>query len=263
VAKFGVCVNIAEARLPAAAEFDFVELTALAALEPDKSDAEWAARCDELLALPLPRLACNQFFPGGAHLVGPERDLVWATEWADRVFERLARIGGRVQVLGSGLARTPPAGYPLERAVEEFKELVRRIAPLAARHGVRIAVEHLQKAETPILNTVVETAALVREINHPAVGLLVDAYHMAQMGEPWSVLDEVGGLVVHTHWAAAGKRLDPVSQRADMRPFLRALTAIGYDGTLSLECGWQDFGRDAKAAYGLLAGQWAEVVAGR
>lgn len=261
MAQFGVCVNLEQMELPAAAEFDFIELTALAALEPDKSDAEWEPTRERLQALPQPRLVCNQFFPGVAHLVGPERDIVWAIEWADRVFERLARIGGRVQVLGSGQARTPPAGYPLERAVEELKELVRRIAPLAARHGVRIAVEHLRKEETPVLNTVVETAALVREVNHPAVGLLVDAYHMVQMGEPWSVLGEVGGLVVHTHWAAAGKRMDPVSQQADVRPFLRALAAIGYDGTLSLECGWEDFGRDAKAAHDLLAGQWAEVKA--
>jgi sugar phosphate isomerase/epimerase len=259
--QFGVCVNLAEAGLPAAAEFDFIELTALAALEPDKNDAEWEPRLEALLALPLPRLVCSQFFPGSAHLVGPERDLVWATEWADRVFERLTQIGGRVQVLGSGQARTPPNGYSIERALEEFKELVRRLAPLAARHGVRIAVEHLRKEETPILNTVVETAALVREINHPAVGLLVDAYHLAEMGEPWSVLGEARGLVVHTHWAAAGTRQDPVSQRSDLRPFLRQLAAIGYDGTLSLECGWQDFGRDGKVARELLAGQWTEVMA--
>ena len=258
MAQFGVCLKLGNAGQPAAAEFDFVELTTGAALEPGKSDAEWEPTRDTLLAIPTPRLVCNQFYPGDTHLVGPEQDLGWATEWADRVFERLARIGGQVQVLGSGKARTPPAGYSTERAVDELTELVRRIAPLAARRGVRIAIEHLRAAETPILNTVGETAALVREINHPAVGLLVDAYHLVEMGEPWSVVGEARSLIFHTHWAAAGTHMDPVSEQADLRPFLRELAAIGYDGTLSLECGWKDFSKDAKAAHDLLASQWAE-----
>jgi sugar phosphate isomerase/epimerase len=255
-------LTLDNARQPAAAEFDFVELPTVAALAPSQSDAEWEPTRDALLALPKPRLVCNQFYPGDAHLVGPERDLGWAMEWADRVFERLALIGGRVQVLGSGKARTPPAGYSMERAVDELKELLRRIAPLAVRRSVRIAVEHLRAVETTVLTTVGETAALVRQINHPAVGLLLDAYHLVEMGEPWSVVGEARGLLVHAHWAAAGKRMDPVSEQSDLRPFLRELAAIGYDGTLSLECGWKDFGRDARAAHDLLAGQWAESQAG-
>jgi len=256
--QIGIC-GINHAQSAKEAGFDFVEPAATTSLKPDVDDSQWAPLGGQLLALPLPVRACNLFLSGEAKLFGPQRDLNRLADYADRVLSRLAEVGGQVQVFGSGRARTPPENYSRERAVDELKEVAAAIGPAAEAHGVVIAMEHLRSAECGLLNTLAETARFVRQVNHPAIRLLADSYHLAQMNEPVEVIRDCGDLLVHVHVADGATRHEPAAVGSDLRPLFRELKAVGYDGGISLECSWQDIDRHLKPTRDLIAAQWAEA----
>ena len=257
--NLGVCYGSPDTARIAEAGFDYVEYPTAALFGPAKDDEEHQAAREAILASPLPAPVCNLFFPGDMTLVGPDRELDRAVEYADAVFEQLQAIGTRIQVFGSGAARRVPDGYPQEKASEELKELCRRVGPLAAKHGITVAMEHLRAKECNILTSLAETLEFVRQVNHPAVQVLADGYHMAQMSEPYEVIRSCGDRLVHVHVADPETRQEPSAAGSDLRPLFSQLKAAGYDGRLSLECSWQDMAAGLAPSRAMLAAQWAEA----
>jgi len=257
--KLGVCYGNPDTAQIAAAGFDYVEYPTAALFGPDKTGDERRATRDAILAAPLPAPVCNLFFPGDMHLVGPERDPQRAVEYADAVFDDLRAIGTRIQVFGSGAARRVPDGYPQAKALDELKDLCRRIGPLAEARGITVAMEHLRAAECNILTSLAETLEFVRQVNHPAVQVLADGYHMAQMNEPYETIGSCAGRLVHVHVADPETRGEPSAGGSDLRPLFAALKAAGYGAGISLECRWQDMAANLTPSREMLAAQWNEV----
>ncbi len=256
--RLGMCTNLADLSAVKAAGYEFVERATAPALKVGSPEDEWAATREAVRSAPLPTLTCNLLFAGDLRLVGPERNLERTLDYVDLAFARLAEIGGTVQVFGSGGARRVPEGYPAEQAMDELVELAVAMGPLADRHGLVVAMEHLRPAECNLLTTVAETAAFVRRVNHPAIRLLVDGYHLAQAGEPYEVIRACGDLLVHVHLADPATRAEPSYAGSDLRPLFRELKAVGYDGTLSIECAWKDMPNTLQATHDLVVAQWAE-----
>lgn len=57
---------------------------------------------------------------------------------------------------------------------------VREVGDIAARHGVRLAVEFNSQAQ--LFNTLERARELMSAANHPACGLLLDTYHLGRSG---------------------------------------------------------------------------------
>src|SRR5581483_6378752 len=55
---------------------------------------------------------------------------------------------------------------------------IRGAAQRAARHGIRLAVEPLNRYETDLVNTVEQALALCANVGEENVGLLLDTYHL-------------------------------------------------------------------------------------
>ena len=62
----------------------------------------------------------------------------------------------------------------------------------------------------------------MNEVNHPAVSLLADLYHMARNGEKPEAILRVGHLLAHTHTAEKDERTPLGVAGDDQRPFLKA-----------------------------------------
>ncbi len=257
--QIGICHGEIDTTACAEAGYDYVEHPAARTLRSTEADADWPAIRDRILAAPLPTPVVNQFFPGDVKLVGPERDLDAAVDYVGILFDRVKSIGGEVQVFGSGAARRIPEGYPREKAVDELTELLARIAPMAEAQGIRIAMEHLRSAECNVLTTLRETLDFVGRVNHPAVGVLLDGFHLAQMNEPLESIDACGDRLLHVHMADPESRLNPARANSDLRPMFARLKKIGYDGRVSLECGWEDPAANMRPSRDLVALQWAEA----
>ena len=187
-------------------------------------------------ALPMP-VACI-FLPGSFKLTGPEVDEPTIEAYVRTAFARAEQSASRSSSLDPAVLAASPTGS-IRQAWAQLVRFGRMIGPIAADHGVTVAVEPLRHAECNVLNTVAESAQYVREVDHPGVRLLVDAYHWAQNGEPAASIIDAGPLLVHAHIATYENRLAPGQEACDFRPFFDALTAAEYRGRLSIEARWE------------------------
>lgn len=115
--------------------------------------------------------------------------------------------------------------------------LLQEGADYAAGHGVRLAVEPLNRYETDIVLNAGEGLALVNEVGHPALGLLLDTFHInieeVSWTEPFRRLMAAGRLW-HVH-LGDNNRLPPGQGLIDFPAIVATLRQIGYKGYLSAE----------------------------
>lgn len=145
-----------------------------------------------------------------------------------------AAVGAPVVTVGSLRGRAAAAGSA-GRA-----ELARVLAD-AARHagdaGVRLALEPVNRYELDLIHTTEEGLAFVAEIGHPALGLVLDTYHMnieeASRTEPFRAALAAGRLF-HVH-VGDNNRLPPGRGLIDFAAIVDTLHAAGYHGYLSAE----------------------------
>lgn len=115
---------------------------------------------------------------------------------------------------------------------------LREAGTLAAAAGVTLVVEPLNSLiDHPgyFLDSLPQACALVREVDHPRVRLLLDVYHMAVMHH--DLTDRVADalpLVSHVHVADVPGRGEPGSGSLPWRQIVPALRR-GYDGPVGLE----------------------------
>jgi sugar phosphate isomerase/epimerase len=113
-------------------------------------------------------------------------------------------------------------------------QFCRWMAPAAAQHGIIIAIEPLNKSETNLINTAEEAAALVREIDHPNIRMLIDGYHWAKDQNSSAGILENIDLIVHAHVAAVEGRRTP-SSADPCDAFFEVIRHSGFDSRLSFE----------------------------
>ena len=217
----------------------------------------------DLAALPAPALlslrsrlqrtglaceVCNNFFPPEIRLTGPAADLGAALRYAEHALGTAARVGASIVIFGSSGARNVPAGFPLDDAWGQLRTLLTGLAPIAERHGITIAIEHLNRSESNILNTVAEGWRMAQEVAHPHIRLLLDAYHLLVENESLTILAEVAPAIAHVHVAQGTDRLFPNGRYTALADFFSALRATGYTQRCSVEAYPHDFITDAPRA---------------
>jgi sugar phosphate isomerase/epimerase len=246
------------AKLPAEIAVDFLEGWVVDCLMPEKDDEAFAPVSRAIRAHRLPMPASNRFYPAHLKVIGPDLDAARLDRHAATAVRRAKELGMTVVVFGSGPARTAPAGFSTATAFEQFVDLLRRIGPEAQRQGVVIAVEPLQRGESTICNTILEGAEVVRRVNHPAIQLLVDSFHIVKNGESWDDIPKVGP-ICHAHISEEKDRAPLGTHGDDLRPFLRALRRAGYDRRLALEPVWTDIVAQAAPCVAELRRQMADA----
>ena len=121
---------------------------------------------------------------------------------------------------------------------------VAEVGEIAARHGVRLALEFNSLCEQ--FNTLASVREAVASANRKHVGLLVDAYHMGRSGAPPSDLDDVPGediaYVQYSDVPRSGlvpgqalNRLPPGQGSVPFPAFFAAIGRKGYAGYCSYE----------------------------
>ena len=116
-----------------------------------------------------------------------------------------------------------------------MKESLEVCAAKAAEQDVRIALEPLNRYETPLINTAAEALLLIEEIGSPNLGLLLDTFHM-NIEEP-SIDESIrhcGDRIFHFH-VADSNRWYPGAGHLDFKAILETLSSTGYDGFVSGE----------------------------
>lgn len=106
----------------------------------------------------------------------------------------------------------------------------------AAVRGLELLIEPVNHFETDYLVTLAHAARLCEAVNHPAIGLTPDFYHM-QMEEldTAEALRQVAPWIRHVH-TAENTRVEPGPGQLDFGPGFRALKEAGYRGLIEVEC---------------------------
>lgn len=110
-----------------------------------------------------------------------------------------------------------------------------RVAATAQSHGVRLAIEPINRYECDIFNRVDEVLGFIERLAEPALCVLADSFHM-NIEEPNLIqaLLGAGDRLGHVHLADSN-RFYPGRGHLDFPAMLKALDAMSYNGFLSGE----------------------------
>jgi len=248
--RFGICAAADQLEQVRSLGFDYAELplSSTAALSDD--DFRGVVRQVKQAALPVE--AFNLFFPRHIRLTGPVADLNAAWAYARTAFARAETLGGRVVVFGSGGARNVPDGFPLDQAWAQLVELLDGLEPIAAEHGITIAIEHLNKLESNIILSVADGLRLAKQVNKSHIQVLADSYHMLRESEDAAILKKVGRRLAHCHTARGLARVFPTEPDEQLRAFFSGLQRAGYCGRVSIEGKADNLQADSAASLAVL-----------
>jgi sugar phosphate isomerase/epimerase len=249
--QFGVCANPPDYASCKQAGAEFVEGHVQQFLKP--MDETWQPPVPRA-ALPL--VAYNCLFPADLRITGPGVDLARVKAYAERACRRARDMGSSIIVFGSGGARKVPDGWPRDMAEAQLVEAMCAVGPVAKASGITIAMEHLNRSESNILNSLDEGMEYIRRANAPGISILCDLYHFALEKEPLESLVRTKGLLTHVHIAEPVGRVAPQPDMTDCRPFFRTLKSIGYDARISIECTWTDMQAQLAPALEFLRKEW-------
>lgn len=190
--------------------------------------------------------ACNSFIPGHLPIITDEAGTAALYDYVDAAIARMASLGIRYVVFGSGAVRRIPEGYDRTAAEAQIDAFIRQVDACCEKYGMICVIEPLNKLETNWCNTVAEGAAVVRRLNLKNVRLLADGYHMSREDEPYSNLTDNRDILLHCHIASTDRRIPGGTDYE--KGFLDTLKAMDYDGIVTVECGFTDFREEAGTA---------------
>jgi sugar phosphate isomerase/epimerase len=213
--------------------YDFLEV-ALAPmnLEDDQSYRTAKAAAS---ATPLATPVFNQFLPKSMYVVGPDVDRDRVVRYLERVADIAQAADGEIVVFGSGWARNVPEGWSRERADDQFLEMVGWSTDALKGTGVTLALEAQNHTETNYMTTIADAVRLAKLVNHPAVRVIADIYHLYMEPEPFDIVTDAADWIVHVHLSDV-ERKTPGTGTYDFQPLFDRLRASGYAGRLSVEC---------------------------
>ncbi|WP_114946051.1 bifunctional sugar phosphate isomerase/epimerase/4-hydroxyphenylpyruvate dioxygenase family protein [Microvirga calopogonii] len=168
----------------------------------------------------------------------PQRTKVFAR--AERKFDVMEELGCDLLMVCSNVS--PDSSGGIERAAEDFHELGER----AAKRGMRVAFEALSWGRH--IHDYRDAWEVVRRANHPAVGLVLDSFHVLARGTDLSAIRSIPSDKIFLVQMADAPKLDmdylswsrhyrcfPGQGDLPIDEFMNALYATGFEGPLSLE----------------------------
>ena len=122
-----------------------------------------------------------------------------------------------------------------KRRIDQIVSGLKSAAKRAADRGVTFGIEPLNRFETDIANTTRHGLTLAEMVDHPAVGVMLDTFHM-NMEDPdiATAIRDAGRRMVHFQ-ANENNRGFIGAGHIDWPGVARALRDIGYAGPITLE----------------------------
>ena len=190
--------------------------------------------------------------------LGPDRDLRGSREQQETALKYLKQLLDQMVVLDcpsligpvySSVGRAdavPAAAYQ-----KQWKTVVKHLRDLsayAAKRDKQICLEPLNRFETDFINTVDQGLKMIRDVDSPALKLLLDTFHMnIEEKDPAAAIRKAGRHLGHFH-ACGSDRGTPGGDHTDWVGIAKALKAVRYDGDVVIESFTQDVQVIARAA---------------
>jgi sugar phosphate isomerase/epimerase len=231
------------------AKFDFALRAGFAGIElRARGDGRFAARLPELRAAARAGVVMRTVCPETDHFIG-DFD---ADRRRDAVVQLRSQLSVIAELGGEGVLtpaswgmfslRLPPFTPPRQPA-EDHAVLLEALVELsehAAREGVWIALEPINRYEDYMLNRLEQAVDLGEEVEratgYGSVRVVADLFHMnIEEDDLPKAITAAGARIAHVH-VDDSNRLQPGTGHIDFPAVFEALHEIGYDGWLALEC---------------------------
>ncbi len=114
-------------------------------------------------------------------------------------------------------------------------ESMQATAEHAAKCGVMLGVEYLNRFETYLLTSAADTARFVAAVNHPSCKMMYDTFHAnIEEKDIAQAIRAAGKQIVHVH-ISENDRSTPGAGHVDWKTSFDTLREIGYDGWYVIE----------------------------
>ncbi len=175
--------------------------------------------------------------PKGLHVTTPDAQLR-CRSWQHirNLIDLCADLGPHgVLVFGSPKQRGTTGGLSRAEATGHFVEGLAAVAPHAGDRGVTVLMEALPAGQCDVVTSLDEAAALVRQIDHPAIRTMFDVHNAVDETEPHAALvARHYDLIRHIHVNELDGR-HPGTGAYDFKPLFDELRRRDYGGWVSLE----------------------------
>jgi sugar phosphate isomerase/epimerase len=209
--------------------------------------------------LRVPLFATNLFIPGDLKVVGPNVNEQAVLTYVEIVLQRAQEANLKMIIWGSGGSRGVPEGFDRAKAKEQFISIAKKIAALAEKYNITLALENLNRSECNFINCITEALEIVKAVDHKNLRLCIDLYHMAKEAESPANIATTKKYVVYCEVAEKENRTPPGVHGDDFTPYFTALKKINYAGKIVIECRWENIATQGGSAYQALRKQLDEV----
>lgn len=212
--------------------YDGVEL---AIRDPALIDGDELLRLVAAHGLEVPAIGTGQAW-GEEGLSYTDPDLAVRRAAVERTVSHIpfAERAGAVIIIGLLRGLVKP-GVSQAQAMDWLVSALQECCSEAGPHGVRLALEPINRYETTLINDVAQGLDLVERVGAANMGLLLDTFHM-NIEEPVieQSIRDAGDRIFHFH-VADSNRWYPGAGHLDFGSILAALDETGYEGHLSGE----------------------------
>ena len=213
--------------------FDVIEL-------PIEHLGDWdPGRARDLLdGLALHATTCAVMSPD-RDLVSDDQAVIESTQAYIRGATDMAAAVGARSLAGpiySPVGKTwPMNAQQRAAAIGRLVESLRPLADYAGERGVTLALEPLNRFETSFVNTAEQVMEVVDQVDSPALGVLLDTFHMnIEEHDPAAAIRICGRRVAHFH-ACGCDRGAPGDDQIPWPKIATALHDAGYEGPIVIE----------------------------
>ncbi|WP_371171148.1 sugar phosphate isomerase/epimerase family protein [Aliiroseovarius sp. 2305UL8-7] len=140
-------------------------------------------------------------------------------------------IGGPFHAPIGRFTGTGPTEDEWQRGAEAHHKMAER----AAKQGMRLALEPLNRFETHFLNTAAQALRYIQMIDHPAFGIMYDTFHahIEEKSQP-EAINALSGHINVLH-VSENDRGIPGTGQIDFDAIFRAAKQTGFDGWVVME----------------------------
>lgn len=213
--------------------FDLIEL-------PLEQPGDWDPQAvrDIVLEHGLDAEVCAVMAPGRDLTTGDKAITQATQDYLHSCIDAAATVGGSI-VAGPIYAPTGVTGaiVDAERAAL-IERLADNLGPLldhADSLAVQLALEPLNRFETSLFNTVEQALVLLKRVNRPTLGLLLDTFHMnIEERDIGAAMRMAGPYLIHFH-ASGNDRGAPGHDSFDWGTVRDVLDELDFAGAVSIE----------------------------
>jgi protein FrlC len=150
-------------------------------------------------------------------------------------------------ILGAGIVLLVPGcslhGQDVQDAHRRMVDSIDEICRYAAQYGVRLGIEPANPVASNLVNTASDALAIINELRHPSLGVVLDTGHINLVQESaQEAIECLGNLLLQFHVndndGRRQQNLIPGEGTVDFGGVIRLLRAAGYGGFLSVELAW-------------------------